>query len=174
MASAASAVSAKPAESAKAAALKARIANLEEQIETISTSEIFKQNNESILAQEANIKDILRECGQDEKKKEMRKDELLELLKKKKRLQTLNNASIQPFKDLHFNLLTQLWNETKTPELAEKLRNVLEERKSAKDKSVSVTAGPAEGGKRRKSTTRKQKGRRATKKQNKNKKSRKQ
>jgi hypothetical protein len=89
-------------------------------------------------------------------------------------LQTLNNESIQPFKDMHFTLLTQLWNESRSPELAEKLRNVLTERKEAKDKSVSVTAGPAEGGKRRKSTTIKQKGRRATKKQNKNKKSRKQ
>jgi uncharacterized protein YcbK (DUF882 family) len=104
----ASAAAAASAASAKAAALKARIANLEEQIETISTSERFKQNNESILAQEAKIKEILRECGQDKEKKEMRRPDFLKHLKEKNRLQTLNNESIQPFKDMHFTLLTQL------------------------------------------------------------------
>lgn len=173
MASAASAASAGPAESDP----KATLANLEEQIETISQR--IEQNNLMILAEETKIKDILRECGQDEKKKNMKMPELLRLLKEKNRLQTLNDQQEdlqQSLKNMHYKLLKTMWEADKSnSDLRAKLRNVLEERKSAKDKSVSVTAaGPAEGGKRRKTTTRKQKGRRATKKQNKNKKSRKQ
>ncbi len=174
MASAASAASAKPAASA-ASDPEATLANLEEQIETISQR--IEQNNLMILAEETKIRNILKECGQDEKKKNMKMPELKRLLKEKNRLQTLNDEQEglqQSLKNMHFNLLKTMWEADKSnSDLKAKLRNVLLERKAAKDKSVSVTAGPAEGGKRRKSTTRKQKGRRATKKQNKNKKSRK-
>jgi hypothetical protein len=169
---------------------EATLANLEEQIETISQR--IEQNNLMILAEETKIKDILRECGQDEKKKEMRKDELLELLKKKKRLQTLNAEPMglqQPLKKSHFELLKTMreaaTNEGKSlaPEYEEKYKKARAERMQDIEAQLKLKerAAPApasassnKGGKRRKSTTRKQKGRRATKKQNKNKKSRKQ
>jgi hypothetical protein len=77
---------------------------------------------------------------------------------------------------MHFNLLRQLWNETKSSEYEEKYKKARAERMQdiAAQLKLKERAASSNGGKRRKSTTRKQKGRRATKKQNKNKKSRKQ
>jgi len=105
MASAASAASAASVASA-ASDPEATLANLEEQIDNIKLR--IQLNELKILQEETKIKDILRECGQDEKKKERRKDELLELLKKKKRLQTLNDQQEglqQSLKKSHFELL---------------------------------------------------------------------
>jgi hypothetical protein len=63
--------------------------NMAEQIDNIKLR--IQHNELKILQEETKIKDILRECGQDEKKKERRKAELTRHLKEKKRLQTLND-----------------------------------------------------------------------------------
>lgn len=183
MASAASAASAAAASAASDP--EATLANLEEQIDNIKLR--IQPNELKIIQEETKIKDILRECGQDEKKKEMRRPDFLKHLKEKKRLQTLNDQQEglqQSLKKSHFELLTTMreaaTNEGKSlaPEYEEKYKKARAERMqyiAAQLKLKERAApGPAEGGKRRKSTTRKQKGRRATKKQNKNKKSRKQ
>jgi hypothetical protein len=146
------------------------LSKLEEQIEIIGKR--IEYNQLKIEEKKDTMKGIVRECAGDETKKKKRMPELEKHFEEKKQLLSqieTDRGQQSNLKVMHFNLLTQLWNETKTPELAAKLRNVLEERKAEKDKSAS-----ANGGKRRKPTTRKQKGRRATKKQNKNKKSRKQ
>jgi hypothetical protein len=184
MASAASVASAGPAKPA-ASDPEAILANLEEHIEPISQR--IEQNNLLILAEETKIKDILMDIGGDEKKKERKKAELTRLLKEKNRLQTLNAESMglqQPLKEMHFKLLKTMreaaTNEGKSldPKYEEKYKNARAERMQYIEAQLKLkeraASGPAEGGKRRKSTTRKQKGRRATKKQNKNKKSRKQ
>ena len=173
----ASAASAGPAASAASASKEKSsessetLSKLEEQIEIIGKR--IEYNQIKIDEKEATMKGIVREYAGDETKKKERMPELKKQFEEKKQLLSkieTDRGQQSNLKVMHFNLLTQLWNETKTPELAAKLRNVLEERKAEKDKR----AASSNGGKRRKSTTRKQKGRRATKKQNKNKKSRKQ
>lgn len=167
---------------------KATLANLEEQIETISQR--IEQNNLMILAEETKIKDILRECGNDEKKKKMKMPELTRRLKEKNRLQTLNAEPMglqQPLKKSHFELLKTMreaaikQGKSLNAEDEEKYEKARAERMQhiqallkLKEIAATATAPANKGGKRRKSTTIKQKGRRATKKQNKNKKSRKQ
>ena len=168
MASAASAASAGPAASAEPAA--SAISKLEEQIEIIGKR--IEYNQLKIEKKKDTMKGIVREYAGDETKKK-RMPELEKHFKEKKQLLSqieIDRGQQSKLKDMHFNLLRQLWGETKSPELEAKLRNVLEERKAEKVKSAAASAN---GGKRRKTTTRKQKGRRTTKKQNKNKKSKK-
>ena len=154
------------------------LSKLEEQIEIIGKR--IEYNQLKIDEKEAIMKGIVREYAGDETKKKERMPELKKHFEEKKQLLSqieTDRGQQSNLKDMHFNLLKQLWNETKTPELAAKLRNVLEERKAEKDKrpaAAAAAAASANGGKRRKTTTRKQKGRHTTKKQNKNKKSRKQ
>jgi hypothetical protein len=169
----ASAASAGLASKEKSSEPSETLSKLEEQIETIRKR--IEYNQLKFEKEETTMKDILKECAGDENKKKERLPDLKKHFEEKKQLLSkieTDRGQQSNLKDMHFNLLRQLWNETKSPELAEKLKNVLLERRAAKDKSAS--AGPPEGGKRRKTTTRKQKGRCATKKQNKNKKSRKQ
>ena len=64
------------------------MANLDEQKDNIKLK--IQHNELKILQEETKIKDILRECGADEKKRERKKAELARHLKEKKRLQTLN------------------------------------------------------------------------------------
>lgn len=177
MASAASAVSAGLASKEKSSESSETLSKLEEQIEIIGKR--IEYNQIKIDEKEATMKGIVREYAGDETKKKERMPELKKQFEEKKQLLSqieTDRGQQSNLKVMHFNLLTQLWNETKTPELAAKLRNVLEERKAEKDKRAAAPASASsnKGGKRRKTTTRKQKGRRATKKQNKNKKSRKQ
>ena len=152
------------------------LSKLEDQIEIFGKNIVYNQLK--FDEKEATIKGIVREYAGDETKKKERLPELKKLFEEKSKLLSQiesDRGKQSNLKVMHFNLLTKLWNETKTTELTEKLRIVLEERKAEKDKRAAASAATsAEGGKRRKTTTRKQKGRRTTKKQNKNKKSRKQ
>lgn len=172
----ASAASAGLASKEKSSESSETLSKLEEQIEIIGKR--IEYNQLQIEEKKDTMKGIVRECAGDETKKKKRMPELEKHFEEKKQLLSqieTDRGQQSNLKVMHFNLLTQLWNETKTPELAAKLRNVLEERKAEKDKRAAAAASAsANGGKRRKYTTRKQKGRRTTKKQNKNKKSRKQ
>lgn len=171
-AAASAAASAGLASKEKSSESSETLSKLEEQIEIIGKR--IEYNQIKIDEKEATMKGIVREYAGDETKKKERMPELKKQFEEKKQLLSkieTDRGQQSNLKVMHFNLLTQLWNETKTPELAAKLRNVLEERKAEKDKRAAASAN---GGKRRKTTTRKQKGRRTTKKQNKNKKSRKQ
>ena len=151
------------------------LSKLEEHIEIIGKR--IEYNQLKIEEKKDTMNGIVREYAGDETKKKERMPELKKHFEEKKQLLSqieTDRGQQSNLKVMHFNLLTQLWNKTKTPELAAKLRNVLEERKAEKDKrAAAAAAASAKGGKRRKYTTRKQKGRRTTKKQNKNKKSRK-
>ncbi len=174
----ASAASAKPAASA-ASDPEATLANLEEQIEIIGKR--IEYNQLKIDEKEATMKGIVREYAGDETKKKERMPELKKHFEEKKQLLSkieTDRGQQSNLKDMHFNLLRQLWNETKSPKLEEKYNKARAERMQYIEAKLKLkeraAPGPAEGGKRKKSTTRKQKGRRATKKQNKNKKSRKQ
>ena len=169
-AAASAAASAGLASKEKSSESSETLSKLEEQIEIIGKR--IEYNQLKIDEKEATMKGIVREYAGDETKKKERMPELKKHFEEKKQLLSqieTDRGQQSNLKVMHFNLLRQLWNETKTPELEAKLRNVLEERKADKDKRPA-----ANGGKRRKTTTRKQKGRRTTKKQNKNKKSRKQ
>ena len=168
----ASAASAGLASKEKSSEPSETLSKLEEQIETIRKR--IEYNQLKFEKEETTMKDILKECAGDENKKKERLPDLKKHFEEKKQLLSkieTDRGQQSNLKVMHFNLLKQLWDETKTPELAAKLRNVLEERKAEKDKRAAASAN---GGKRRKTTTRKQKSRRTTKKQNKNKKSRKQ
>ena len=171
-AAASAAASAGLASKEKSSESSETLSKLEEHIEIIGKR--IEYNQIKIDEKEATMRGIVREYAGDETKKKERMPEFKKHFEEKKQLLSqieTDRGQQSNLKVMHFNLLKQLWDETKTPELAAKLRNVLEERKAEKDKRAAASAN---GGKRRKTTTRKQKSRRTTKKQNKNKKSRKQ
>jgi hypothetical protein len=207
------------------------IAAIQEQIETIT--KLIEHNNLKIAQEETKIKEILKECGGDPKKRERRMPEIKRHMEAKARLETFNKQQSGKLGNLQemFNSMKKAAKPAAAASAKPAAAASAKPASAASAKpasaasakpaaaasakpaaaaavdgdddddatgasaaatgaSAAATAAPAaataapaaapaaapsaKGGKRRKSTTRKQKGRRTSKKQNKNKKSRKQ